>query len=68
MGRVLGLVAGSIRSALAGHLLQMLLLGVIAAAFLFFVLGADIPLVIGLLSIGCATAFIEHASHNSRKR
>jgi sorbitol-specific phosphotransferase system component IIBC len=68
VGRIWALVAESIRTALADHLLQMLLLGVIAAAFLLVSLGADISTVIGVLGIGCATAFMESANHRSRKR
>jgi len=66
--RVLGQVADGIHRLWADHLLPMLLLGVIAAAFLFYVLGADITIVIGVLGIGCATAFVESANHRSRKR
>ncbi len=68
MKHTLGPVADSIRAALANYLLQVLLLGVIAAAFLFYFLGAEMPIVIGVLGIGCATAFIESANHRSRKR
>jgi len=68
VGRILGAVAENIRAALADHHLPMLLLGVIAAAFLFYILGAEIPIVIGVLGIGCATAFIESSNHRSRKR
>jgi len=68
VGRIWGQVADSIHGVLADHLLQMLLLGVIGAAFLFYVLGADITIVIGVLGIGCATAFVESANHRSKKR
>jgi hypothetical protein len=50
------------------RLLQVLLLGVIGAAFLFtFVLGADAYVVFGVLVVGCVTAFIESAHHRPKK-
>jgi hypothetical protein len=52
----------------ADRLLQLLLLGVIGAAFLFaLVLGADASIVFGVLVIGCVTAFVESAHHRQKK-
>jgi hypothetical protein len=52
----------------ADRLLQLLLLGVIGAAFLFaFVLRANASVVFGVLVIGCVTAFIESAHHRRKK-
>lgn len=50
------------------RLLQLLLLGVISAAFLFaLVLGADPSIVFGVLVVGCIAAFVESAHHRRRK-
>lgn len=68
MERIWGLVAEGIRTALADHLLQMLLLGVVGALFILVSLGTDISTVIGVLGIGSATAFIESVNHRSGKR
>lgn len=68
VGRTLSLVADSIRTALANHLLPTLLLGVAIIALILAVLGADTSIVLGVLGIGCATAFIESSSRRSGKR
>jgi hypothetical protein len=48
--------------------LQLILLGVVAAGFLFsFVLGADTYVVVGVVVIGFVTAFVESAHHRHRK-
>ncbi len=68
MGRAIAVVVDAVHKTLTDRLLQMLILGVIAAAFFFAtVLGADAGIVIGILVIGCVTAFVESASHRNRK-
>lgn len=58
----------SVGGVFTDRLLQLLLLGVIGAAFLFaFVLGADAYIVFGVLLIGCVTAFVESAHHRRKK-
>jgi hypothetical protein len=58
----------TISNVFADRLLQLLLLGVIAATFVFaFVLGADASIVVGVLVIGVVTAFAESSSHRNRK-
>jgi hypothetical protein len=48
--------------------LQLILLGVVAAGFLFsFVLGADTYVVVGVVVIGFVAAFVESAHHRHRK-
>ena len=50
------------------RLLQVLLIGVTGAAFLFaFVLGADAPVVFGVLVMGCIAALVESAHHRPKK-
>ena len=52
----------------ADRSLQLILLGVVAAGFLFaFVLGADTYVVVGVVVIGFVTAFVESAHHRHRK-
>lgn len=65
MGRTLSLVADSIRAALANHLLPTLLLGVASVALILSALGADTSIALGVLGIGCATAFIESSGRRS---
>jgi hypothetical protein len=56
------------RRVLTDRLLQLLLLGVIGAAFFFaLVLGADASLVLGVLAMGGGAACLESAQHRSRK-
>lgn len=51
----------------ADRLLQLLLLGVIGAGFLFaLVLNADASIVVGLLVVGCVAAFAEAAQHRGK--
>jgi hypothetical protein len=53
---------------LADRSLQVILLGVVAAGFLFaFVLGADAYVVVGVVVIGFVTAFVESAHHRHKK-
>ena len=67
MGRTLGIVAESIRSALANYQLSMLLLGVVAIAILFLAIGTESPTLTGILGVGIATAFVEIANRRNRK-
>jgi len=67
VGRTLGIVAESIRSALANYQLSMLLLGVVAIAILFLAIGTESPTLTGILGVGIATAFVEIANRRNRK-
>jgi hypothetical protein len=52
----------------ADRSLQLILLGVIAAGFLFaFIFDADAYVVVGVVVIGFVTAFVESAHHRHRK-
>jgi hypothetical protein len=68
MQHVLKVLLRSIFDIFADRLLQLLLLGTIGAAFLFaFVLHAAAPVVVGVLVVGCFTAFVESAYHRRKK-
>jgi hypothetical protein len=68
MGYVFEGVVEGARCVLTDRLLQLLLLGVIGAAFFFaLVLGADSVIVFGVLTTGGAAAFLESAQHRKRK-
>jgi hypothetical protein len=66
--RALGLAASRIRAALSDYLFQLTLLGLTTAALVLISLGTDISIVMGLASVGCATAFLERAHHRDRRR
>jgi hypothetical protein len=68
MNRAIAAFVGAAQKTLADTLLPKLLLGVIAAALFFkFVLDADPGITIGVLVVGCVTAFLESASHRNRR-
>jgi hypothetical protein len=69
MNRAFTALVGATQRTFADSLLPKLLVGVILAAlFFWFVLGADVGITIGVLVIGCVTAFIESSSNRNRKR
>ncbi len=68
MNRAFTALVGAAQRTFADSLLPKLVVGVILAALFFkFVLGADSGLTIGVLVIGCVTAFLEASSHRNRK-
>lgn len=68
MNRTFTAFIGAAQRIFADSLLPKLVVGVILAALFFkFVLGADSGITIGVLLIGCVTAFLEASSHRNRK-
>lgn len=68
MNRAFTALVGAAQRTFADRLLSKLMVGVLLAALFFkFVLGADSALTIGVLVIGCVTAYFEASSHRNRK-
>jgi hypothetical protein len=68
MNRAFTALVGAGQRTFADTLLLRLVVGVILAALFFkFVLGADSGITIGMLVIGCVTAYLEASSHRNRK-
>ena len=68
MARLSVILIQEIPIALATRMLRVLTPGVIAAVFLVAtVLGADAPVVLGVLAFGCLTTFVESAHNRTGK-